>query len=94
MLRRGKKYALMDNAPPHRKNVLRFMFHWHGLKVFFLPPYSPWYASPEKLFLSMHMKCDTRVEYVRANFILEVLDVLHEHTALECKRFIASCRYY
>ena len=44
ILAAGLEYVFMDNATPHRKNVLRGMFAAAGLEVYFLPPYSPWYA--------------------------------------------------
>ena len=93
MLARGKKYAIMDNAPVHRRNTLRVLFTAFGLQVHFLPKYSPWFAPPEKIFLSTHMKCNMRVEHVRANLIPRVKQVIEGHTAAQCRGAIQMCGY-
>jgi len=41
---------IMDNAPFHRKNVLRSIAKSLGCMVLFLPPYSPDFNPIEKLF--------------------------------------------
>ena len=84
MIAQGKTYIVLDNARVHRKNVLRVMFAAAGLRVYFLPPYSPWFQPIEKIFLSTHMKCNRQVEHVRANFVRRVIDVLEAHTPAEC----------
>ena len=94
MLQRGKTNVVMDNARVHRRNVLRALFHAHGLQVHFLPPYSPWYAPPEKIFLSTHMRCAKDVEWTRGAFIRHVCDILHHHSPHECRRVCEICGWY
>jgi hypothetical protein len=91
MLQRGKTYAVLDNAPAHRKATLRLIFFLHGLQVHFLPTYSPWFAPPEKIFLATHMRCNTRVEHVRADFIRRVIGVLDSHSPAACAGCLRTC---
>jgi len=84
MLARGKTFVVFDNARVHRKRVLFPLFWAAGIRVIFLPPYSPWFQPIEKIFLSTHMKCNRRVHNTRAAFIRSVLETLHGHTAHEC----------
>ena len=84
MLARGKTFVVFDNARVHRKRVLIPLFWAAGIRVIFLPPYSPWFQPIEKIFLSTHMKCNRRVHNTRVAFIRSVLETLHGHTAHEC----------
>ena len=91
MLHKGKTFVVMDNARVHRRNVLRALFHVNRLQVHFLPPYSPWFAPPEKIFLSTHMRCAKDVEWSRGDFIRNVCNILHTHTPRECRRICEIC---
>jgi hypothetical protein len=84
MLAQGKRVLVLDNASAHRKRVLIPLFWAAGMRVVFLPAYSPWFQPIEKIFLSTHMKCNRHVHHVRATFIQNVVGVLHGHTADEC----------
>eukprot|EP00854_Cymbomonas_tetramitiformis_P022107 gene22107-26639_t len=59
---RGYRYAVMDNAAIHRKNVLRELFWIYDLEVVFLPPYSPWFRPIEKGLLAMNSRCNIDVD--------------------------------
>ena len=85
MMGRAKTYVVLDNARVHRRNILRVLFQLHVLRVYFLPPYSPWYAHPEKIFLITHMKCNKDVEWTPSEFIRNVCEILHRHTERECR---------
>lgn len=43
----------MDNASFHRKNKLRNLARRHGMKILFLPPYSPDFNPIEKSWANM-----------------------------------------
>jgi transposase len=45
--------AIMDNARFHPKKKLRNLAHRHGIKLLFLPPYSPDYNQIEKVWANM-----------------------------------------
>ena len=57
MIAKGKRVLVLDNARPHRKNVLRALLAAARLEVWFLPKYSPWFMPMEKVFLITHMRC-------------------------------------
>ena len=83
MIQEGLEYAILDNARPHRRVLLRILFALHGLAVYFLPPYSPWLQPIEKIFLCVHMKCNQDVEHTRASFTESVLECMRRMTAEE-----------
>ena len=84
MIRENKTYVVMDNAKPHRSNVLRAIFALHNLAVYFLPPYSPWLQPIENIFNIAHMKCNMNVEHTRSSFIQNVIQVMDRISPEEC----------
>jgi transposase len=89
MLARGKRYIVMDNARVHRRIPLRILLWFSGIRLYFLPTYSPWLAPPEKIFLITHMKCNAAKQFIVGRFVRRVINVLHGITARECA---GACR--
>ena len=85
MIAKGKRVLVLDNARPHRKNVLRALLAAAGLEVWFLPKYSPWFMPMEKVFLITHMRCSARMAWTRADFTRRVTDVLHGIGEAQCR---------
>ena len=85
MIAKGKRILVLDNARPHRKNVLRALLAAAGLEVWFLPKYSPWFMPMEKVFLITHMRCSARMAWTRADFTRRVTDVLHGIGEAQCR---------
>lgn len=57
MVQNNKSILVLDNARVHRRNVVNYMFTQMGMRVEWLPPYSPWFMPIEKLFLAIKMVC-------------------------------------
>lgn len=64
-------YIIMDNASFHRKTRLKNLARRHGMKILFLPPYSPDFNPIEKTWANLKRKLrDTIKEFDSLEFAI------------------------
>jgi hypothetical protein len=62
---REGKTIIMDNASFHRKKALKEIAIKHGVKIVFLPPYSPDYNPIEKVWANMKRALPDTIQFYK-----------------------------
>jgi hypothetical protein len=94
---------VMDNASIHKSDALRAMVEQRGMKILFLPPYSPDYNPIEEAFSAIKAWIRANRDYVRGELSGELTcdpyDMLWEAvytagTAENARGWFRDCGYF